>query len=193
MKIEQSEMRLAEGIAKRASFKWSAVEREDLASHLYLWLAEHQGALENYRRQPGGEGALYVALSREARNYCVKEQQHRNGALLDDDNYSQEEIKTALPLIFDQSNRPLSSVAVHPHYGNAIEDIQDASLVTAVLADVSRCFSMLDKEQKAVLAMRYRDDLSAREIAEVLKVKRMTVYNRLNRAIKALQNKLNGF
>lgn len=186
-------MRLAEGIARKASFKWSAVEREDLASHLYLWLAEHQGALETYRKQPGGEGALYVALTREARNYCIKEQTHRNGALLDDDNYSVDQIKTALPFVFDQSNRPLTQVAVHPSYGTPIEEVHDASLVTAVLADVARCFSMLDRDQKAVLAMRYRDDLSAREIAQVLKVNRMTAYNRLNRALKALQNKLNGF
>lgn len=193
MHVETSELQLAERIARRVGNKWSAVEVEDLTSHLYLWLMEHNGTVQRFRSEPGGEGKLYVSLYRVATKYCVNEQEVANGAPLDSDGYKLEVIVNALPFIFDETNWAQTTVAVHPISGAPMQRIShDSNTLVDLLTDIRRCFRQLTKDQQAVLAMRYRDDLHLAEIADILETTKMTARNRIARAVKSLQIKLNG-
>lgn len=192
MPVQPSELELAERIAKRVGQKWSAVEVEDLTSHLYLWLLEREKTLQRFRQEPGGEGKLYVSLYRAATKYCVAEQEQANGGPIELDGYRIEVIINALPYIFDQSNWAQTTVAVHPHNGSAMSRSHDSNTLVEVLTDIKRCFSKLSKDQQAILAMRYRDDLHLGEIADILGITKMTARNRIARAVKSLQIKLNG-
>lgn len=192
MHVEPSELELAERIARKVAAKWSAVEVEDLTSQLYLWLLERESTLQRYRKEPGGEGKLYVSLYRAATKYCVAEQEQANGAPLDADSYKIEVIVNALPYIFDQGNWAQTTVAVHPHSGSALSRSNDSNTLVEVLTDIKRCFSKLSKDQQDILAMRYRDDLHLSEIADILGITKMTARNRIARAVKSLQIKLNG-
>lgn len=192
MHVEPSELQLAERIARRVGHKWSAVEIEDLTSHLYLWLMEHNATVQRYRKEPGGEGKLYVSLYRVATRFCVSEQEASNGAPLDSDGYKLEVIVNALPYMFDESNWAQTTVAVHPQSGSPMQRIYDFNTLVDLLADIRRCFAKLSKDQQAVLAMRYRDDLHLSEIADILGITKMSARNRISRAVKSLQIKLNG-
>lgn len=192
MHVESSEMKLAERIARRVGGKWSAVEIEDLTSHLYLWLMEHNASVERYRKEPGGEGKLYVSLYRTATKYCVAEQEASNGAPIGMDGYKLEVIVNALPYMFDQSNWAQTTVAVHPHTGAPMERSYDSNVLVELMTDIKRCYGKLTTDQQAILAMRFRDDLHLAEIAEILNITKMTARNRIGRAVKSLQIKLNG-
>lgn len=192
MHVKPSELELAERIAKKVGSKWSAVEVEDLTSHLYLWLLERESTLQRYRQEPGGEGKLYVSLYRAATKYCVAEQEQANGGPLDADSYKVEVIVNALPYIFDQSNWAQTTVAVHPRSGSVVSRSHDSDTLLEILTDIKRCFSKLNKDQQDILAMRYRDDLHLGEIADILGITKMTARNRIARAVRSLQIKLNG-
>ena len=193
MHVESSELQLAERIAKRVGNKWSAVEVEDLTSHLYLWLMEHFQTVQRYRQEPGGEGKLYVSLYRVATKYCVAEQEASNGAPLDADGYKLEVIINALPYIFDETNWAQTTVSVHPTTGSPTQRSgYEYNTLVELLTDIRRCFRHLNKDQQAVLAMRYRDDLTLTEIADIIGATKMTARNRIARAVKSLQIKLNG-
>lgn len=192
MHVEPSELQLAQRIARRVGGKWSAVEVEDLTSHLYLWLMEHNATVQRYRKEPGGEGKLYVSMYRVATKYCVSEQELSNGAPLDADGYKLEEIVNALPYMFDQSNWAQTTVAVHPQNGSPVHKSYDFNKLLDLMTDIKRCYSKLTKDQQAILAMRYRDDLHLGEIADILGTTKMTARNRIARAVKSLQIKLNG-
>ena len=55
---------------------------------------------------------------------------------------------------------------------------------------MQRAMKSLDKKHRAVLTLRYFDDLSYDEITQVLKIPLGTVKSRLNTAIKALRKEL---
>ena len=148
--------------------------------------------VERYRQETGGEGKLYVSLYRAAVKYCVNEQEQANGASLGEDGYKLEVIVNALPYIFDISNFKHTSVQVHPHTGMPMQRATDSNQLMDLLMDIKRCFHKLTSDQQAVLAMRYRDDLHLHEIADILGTTKMTARNRVARAIKSLQIKLNG-
>lgn len=192
MKVQPNELQMAERIARRVAPKWSAVEREDLQSVLTLWLLERPQVLERYRREPGGEGKLYVALYRAATKFCVSEQEISNGSPIGEDGYKLDEIANALPFIFDESNMAVTEVRTNPHTGEALGRTYEHTSALDLLVDVRTAFSRLTKEQQDILAMRFRDGLNLAEIAEVLDITKMTARNRISRAIKSMQNRLNG-
>lgn len=192
MKVLPNELALAERIAKRMAPKWSAVEREDLQSVLTLWLLERPHVLERYRKEPGGEGKLYVALYRAAQKYCVAEQEVSNGSPLGEDGYRLEEIANALPFIFDQSNMAVTETRINPNTGAPIGSTFESNTLLDLMVDLRSAFARLTKEQQDILAMRFRDGLSLAEVAEVYDITKMAAANRIARAIKSMQNKLNG-
>jgi len=55
---------------------------------------------------------------------------------------------------------------------------------------IGGAMSSLDRKHRAILALRYFDDLSYEEIAQVLKIPLGTVKSRLNKAIKGLREEI---
>lgn len=189
MRLTTQELGIAEKIARLMGSKWSAVEIEDLTSHLCLWMLEHYHKVTQYREDEGGEGKLWVALRREAQRFAVKEQIHRSGGLLDDNqSYSLKEVLTALPLIFDSSSWPQTTVAQNPFSGAPVahQHSSEAGLALVLLSEVSAAFKKLPTGHREVLAMRFRDDMKLHEIAAVYDISHQAADKRVQRAIKAL-------
>lgn len=188
--LEPEELKLAEKVAIRIGSKWSAVEVDDLTSHLYLWLLNNIKSVERWRDETG-DGKLYVSLRREAAKFCAKEQAAAVGRPITAGNfYSPELLDRALPYIFEES--PQTVVAVNPVTGRAEHPTSEAGLAMAILTDIRTGFYGLNKELQEVLAWRYRDGLTLEEIGELRNLTKAGAGKSVERALSRLADSLAG-
>jgi DNA-directed RNA polymerase specialized sigma24 family protein len=188
--LEPEELKLAEKVAIRIGSKWSAVEVDDLTSHLYLWLLNNIKSVERWRDETG-DGKLYVSLRREAAKFCAKEQAAAVGRPITAGNfYSPELLDRALPYIFEES--PQTVVAVNPVTGRAEQPSSETGLAMAILTDIRTGFHGLNKELQEVLAWRYRDGLTLEEIGELRNLTKAGAGKSVERALSRLADSLAG-
>lgn len=191
MTVLPSEMRLADKVAWRVGSRWSAVEVDDLQSHLYLWLCENLRNLERWRTEPGDNGKLYVSLRREAAKYCAKEQAARVGRPIATDNfYTPALVERALPFIFEDT--PQTSVAENPVTGRPDHAGTDYDVALTILTDIRQTYYGLNPEIQTVLAWRFRDGLTLEEIGELKGITKDGGAKAVNRAIQRLVDALAG-
>lgn len=189
--LEPGELKVAERVALRVGSKWSAVETDDLTSHLYLWLVTNTRALERWRAEGEGEGKLYVALRREAAKYAAKEQAARVGRPIDAGNfYNVGLVGRALPFIFEES--PQTVVAENPVTGQAFEPAGDSGLALTILTDIRSAFYGLNREIRQVLEWRYRDGLTYEEIGELKSLTKQGAKKQVDRGVSRLVDALGG-
>lgn len=191
MTIETRELTLAGKIAQRIGSRWSAVEVEDLTSHLYLWLVEHSNQLANWRDQEGGEGKLYVSLRREAAKYCAKQQAAAVGRPIAADNfYTIELLNRALPYLFEET--PETIVDINPRTGQALFVNNESGNALAIMADIRGAFYGLNSEIRQVLEWRYQDGLTYEEIGELRNITKDGAKKVVDRAVSRLSDALSG-
>jgi len=192
--VVDNELTLARRLAFKTAQKWTAVEADDLASELTLWLFENADAVERYRAEEGGEGKLYVALRRHASRYCAREQAARTGAPLDHDaEYTTAQVERAMPFVFEDFVQ--SSVVVDPNTGAPLSSnyAGDYGVATAVLMDLRGAYADMPQEVKLVLALRFRDGLTYTEIADLTGCTKRTAIRRVSRAVQRVRDHLCGY
>lgn len=189
--LEPNELKLAEKIAYRIGSRWSAVEVDDLTSHLYLWLVSNVKALERWRDEESGEGKLYVSLRREAAKYSAREQAARVGRPITVGNfYTAELLDRALPYIFEDV--PQTSVLENPvtgHVGSVPSEFDNA---VTILADIKGAFYGLNPDVRRVLEWRYRDGLTFEEIGDLRNITKDGARKQAERALSRLVDALAG-
>lgn len=191
VELRPEELKTAEKLAWRIGSRWSAVEVEDLQSHLYLWLIEHYTVVERYRAEQRGAGKLFVALRREALKFCTRETAARIGQPLDRGNfYNEEMLDRALPFIFEAW--PETTVRQHPTTGAALDKPVQFGNALAIMADISGAFYGLPKDVIEVLEWRYRDGLTFDEIGDLRGITKEGARNLVTRCMKRLVDKLAG-
>jgi DNA-directed RNA polymerase specialized sigma24 family protein len=189
--LEPSELKTAERVASRIGSKWSAVEVDDLTSHLYLWLVQNVAAVTRWRSEPAGEGKLYVSLRREAAKYCAREQAARVGQPISRvDFYTTERVKRALPYIFEET--PETLVTENPVTGEPQFIPNEHGVAQSILADLRGSFYGLNREVQKVLAWRFRDGLSFEEIGELQNITKDGAKKQVDRAVQRLVDSLEG-
>jgi DNA-directed RNA polymerase specialized sigma24 family protein len=189
--LEPSELKTAERVGYRIGSKWSAVEVDDLTSHLYLWLVQNTAAVARWRSEPAGEGKLYVSLRREAARYCAREQAARVGQPISKvDFYTTERVKRALPFIFEAT--PETVVAENPVTGEAQHVPHEHGVAQTIIADLRGTFHGLNREVQQVLAWRFRDGLSFEEIGELKNITKDGAKKQIDRAVQRLVDSLEG-
>lgn len=186
--IHDHELTLARRVAGRVGSRWTAVDVEDLAGELILWLYTHADTVKRYRGEDGGDGKLFVALKRTAARYCVKEQENRTGGPLElSAAYSVEQIERALPYIFET----IPDTVIAEHYGRPVDPIPaEFNRAHAVLIDVRGAYDELPPEQRAVLSLRFRDGLTYADIGALAGVTDRGARRRVSRALVRLQDAL---
>lgn len=185
-----NEMKLAEKVAWRVGSKWSAVEIDDLTSHLYLWLVENTRALERWRLE-ASEGKLYVSLRREAAKFCAREQAARVGRPITENNfYNVGLVERALPFIFEDT--PQTTVAQNPVTGQPVSVPSEYDVALNLLTDIRQTFHGLNPDVKEVLAWRFRDGLTFEEIGELKGITKDGGKKSVDRAVIRLVNALAG-
>ena len=192
-RISMEDVDLAKRVARRVAQRWSLVELDDLTSELTVWLYENNEVVSRYRKEPEGEGKLFVALRRFATKYCAAEQATRQGAPLDySAKYSIQGIERALKVLFDEFPTSFGSI-VHPHTGHALEQWDpEIETARAVLMDTRAAFERLvDAEQVLVIA-RFQLDMTYRELAEMDGSTPTGVRKKLRRALRHMQQFMEG-
>lgn len=189
MEKYEKELRLADVIAAKMGRRWKAVEVDDLASHLYLWLLENQRALQRWRLEVGGEGKLYNSLRREAAKYCSAETSARVNRPIDDSPaYPVEVLERALPFIYEGT--PETLIRINPATGEPLEAFSESGRAQALLADIRGAYYGLPREIQEVLAWRFRDGLTYEEIGELSGMTKDGAKKRVTRAVRRLSDAL---
>ena len=185
------ELEIAETVANRIGSKWSAVEIDDLTSHLYLWLVQNARAVERWRGEENGQGKLYVSLRREAAKYSAKEQAARMGRPITANRYySVDRLDRALPFIFEDS--PQTEVVVNPITGKPEYVPGEFNKGVTILAEIKGAFYGLNTEVRVVLEYRYRDGLTYEEIGELRNITKAGARKQVERAVARLSDALAG-
>jgi DNA-directed RNA polymerase specialized sigma24 family protein len=190
LKIEPHELKLAEKVAARIGAKWSAVDIDDLTSHLYLWLFTNLRRVERWRAEEG-DGKLYVSLRSEAAKFCAKEQAAAVGRPINEGNfYTPEILDRALPYIFEDI--PQTTVKVNPVTGQPEATSLEPNLALTLLADIKGAFYGLHRRLQEELEWRYRDGLTLEEIGELRGLTKDGAKKRIDKALERLAGKLAG-
>jgi hypothetical protein len=193
MDFTPEEYELVKRISKSVSWKWSAVEEDDLRGQLYLWLCQNYRYVLEYRKLKKGEGKLHIALTREAQRYAVELQEARNGAFLDHDSlYPVSEVKRILPLIFSPINP--QSVAVNPRTGQPLEKFDNDAYETAFaeILDVRKAFEQLPQEFRMIIEFRYIDEMLFKEIGKLMGMSDTGARKKHDRSLEMISSSLNG-
>lgn len=189
--LEPNELKLAEKVAYRIGSRWSAVEVDDLTSHLYLWLVTNVKNVERWRGEDAGEGKLYVSLRREAAKYSAKEQAARVGRPIAVGNfYTADLLDRALPYVFEDT--PQTTALENPVTGQAQSVGSQFDRAVTIMADIRGAFYGLNPEIRRVLEWRYRDGLTFEEIGDLRNVTKDGAKKQVERAVSRLVDALAG-
>jgi len=190
LNIEPAELKLAEKVAARIGAKWSAVDIDDVISHLYLWLFTNIKLVERWRAEEGN-GKLYVSLRSEAAKYCASEQAAAVGRPISEGNfYTPAILDRALPYIFEDIPQP--TVKVNPVTGKPDPIHGETNLALTLLVDIKGAFYGLHRRLQEELEWRYRDGLTLEEIGELRGLTKDGAKKRIDKAIQRLADKLAG-
>jgi len=188
--LEPAELKLAEKVAARIGSRWSAVEIDDLTSHLYLWMLNNIRRVELWRAEDG-DGKLYVSLRSEAAKYSAKAQALSVGRPIAEGNfYTKQILERALPYIFEDI--PQTMVLVHPVSGHAESYRGESGVAMNLIIDIRQAFHGLHKKLQEELEWRFRDGLTFREIGELRDITEDGAKKRIDKAVSRLADKLAG-
>jgi RNA polymerase sigma factor (sigma-70 family) len=183
MKLTIDEIRIIRAIAKYFASKWRKISLDDLNSELMLWAFEHYKVIDEWRSDPKGEGKLYVTLKREAAKYCAKETAKYSIRPIDTENYyTIDQLVRIIPYLWESV----------PETGSNARLPQDTNLAVTILADVRSAYYNLSKEDRSLLEIRYRLELSQLEIGELLGLSDRGAEKRIRRALQKLHDNLGG-
>jgi RNA polymerase sigma factor (sigma-70 family) len=178
-------------IAKQTSRKWNTVEYEDLSQHLILFYFDKKEVFEAYKKHPLGEGSIRVALTREALRYCEVETMHVNKMLIEDGyTYTDNNIENALPFYYQDTLSSLTtSVMENPVTGGPVNDYHntDYNKALVIMLDLKIAYDKLSQEEQETLELRFRDELTLKEMSSIFGISSEGVRIKVNRIIKKLQ------
>ncbi len=178
--ITKEEHQLADRIAYDIGSRWQTIEIEDLNSHLYLWLYEHQKQVARFRLSEG-DGELFVSLKREAIKYCAAETAKKINRPLDADKfYNREMIKRTLPYLFE--GWPEIATSVNPVTDQPLGNGSDGE-VLAILLDLRSAFIKLNQSDQTVLRLKFADGLTLNEIGEIRGLAKTSIHSQIDKAL----------
>ena len=187
MIITPEELKAAKEVAKQISYKWKAIETEDLNAQLNEWLVKKAwtGKLQQWRENgTHGRNSLYFSMKSYANKYCLKQQEKQtlqeikpfdnNGNIIKYQ-YTKQQIKQALPYLWD--------------YDKIISNNQ--SELTDLYIQLKQAYNQLNYSQQIIIEYKYREGKTYNEIGEILNKTENATRMYISRLITKL-NKLIG-
>lgn len=182
IELTPDEMRLAADAARRAAWRWSGVEEEDLRAHLWAWLCQHYDTVLRYRDEQFGVAMLATALKRESLRACRKEQTAAQHAPIGSQtDYDKGMVERALPFIWDYNN----------WHQTTTPSSQTDEAIT-ILADISATYHTLSEQDRDLLAWRHREGETLAQIATRLGTTEEAARKRYAKAMRHLLEQLSG-
>lgn len=176
--LTQEEITIAEKVGSYYASRWKQVEKDDLISHLYLWMAERDSVqLQRWRDEGSLSPKLYKSLKREANHYCTIETSKKvNQDIYINNSYTLDIVKRTLPFVFDQPTveDPINSTAL------------------MIISDISCALYGMNKDDVEIITLRYREEYSHDQLAEHYSITTDAASQRLHRTLERLLNRLSG-
>lgn len=173
----------------------NVVEREDLEQEAWIWVLEHPARVEERKAtEDSGLGAYRLGqdLWKVMDVYARKEKAARGGYQPEDELFvSDAVINVVLPCVLKGDPTP------PVREGERVADTSDPAEGgnwLATFMDVQRAWEAADLtgQQRDLLVSYYRDGLTQKDVADILKISQPTVTKRLKRARAKLIDQLGG-
>jgi hypothetical protein len=175
----------------RAYASW--VSLPDVKAQLWHWTIENEEKVDNYLSQPDGERIIRSILTMEARTYAIKERAVSTGYSPEDLTwYSVTMIRKILPDVFDYEDwQSFESSGGDGRGSRPVANATGDKL--AVILDIKGALTSLQEDHVKLLREHYGKGVSLKACAIALGISDDAATKRLQRAVYAIKDKLNGY
>jgi RNA polymerase sigma factor (sigma-70 family) len=191
-------------IAKQFHSKFRMVPRDDIEQSMWLWFASHPNKVREWSKLDDQKQATKLfarSLRNAASDYCQKEKSAQEGYSFDDNFfYTKNLVENILPyMIKSESDDDIDLEAtldlVMQDLGltkGAGSAAAEHGNYLAFFADIKSAFYRLPEEKQNVLRLRYTDDLTYTQLADLINQSSNTARMKTERALSHLIRLLGG-
>jgi RNA polymerase sigma factor (sigma-70 family) len=202
--IAQEYQSLVSLIAKQFHRKFRMVPRDDIEQSMWLWFASHPNKVKEWSKLDDQKQATKLfarSLRNAASDYCQKEKSAQEGYSFDDNFfYTKNLVENILPyMIKSESDEDIDLEAtldlVMQDLGltkGAGSAAAEHGNYLAFFADIKSAFYKLPEEKQNVLRLRYTDDLTYTQLADLINQSSNTARMKTERALSHLIRLLGG-
>lgn len=193
--VDEAMIKEARHVARRVSRACRGlVNADDLQGDALVWAVKNRDKVEQWLNEGKvGRAKLNTALYRACQRAVSKERTRTTGALPGDSYYyTPEVLKDLLPETYTYDGWDYSSPAPRDGKITHTKAPSEGNNWLAMLVDVKWAVAGLPPDDQEVLALTFRDGMSARQAGEFLDVTDDTVRNRVDRALDRLSDRLGG-
>ena len=191
-------------IAKQFHRKYRMIERDDIEQSLWLWFATHPNKIREWTKiddKKQAEKLFARSLRNAASDYCQKEKAAQEGYSFDDNFfYTKNLVENILPyMIKSESDDDIDLEAtldlVMQDLGltkGAGSAAAEHGNYLAFFSDIKSAFYKLPEDKQNVLRLRYTDDLTYTQLADIINQSSNTARMKTERALNHLIRMLGG-
>jgi RNA polymerase sigma factor (sigma-70 family) len=191
-------------IAKQFHRKYGMIERDDIEQSLWLWFATHPNKIREWTKiddKKQAEKLFARSLRNAASDYCQKEKAAQEGYSFDDNFfYTKSLVENILPyMIKSESDDDIDLEAtldlVMQDLGltkGAGSAAAEHGNYLAFFSDIKTAFYKLPEDKQNVLRLRYTDDLTYTQLADLINQSSNTARMKTERALNHLIRMLGG-
>jgi RNA polymerase sigma factor (sigma-70 family) len=191
-------------IAKQFHRKYGMIERDDIEQSLWLWFATHPNKIREWTKiddKKQAEKLFARSLRNAASDYCQKEKAAQEGYSFDDNFfYTKSLVENILPyMIKSESDDDIDLEAtldlVMQDLGltkGAGSAAAEHGNYLAFFSDIKSAFYKLPEDKQNVLRLRYTDDLTYTQLADIINQSSNTARMKTERALNHLIRILGG-
>jgi RNA polymerase sigma factor (sigma-70 family) len=202
--IAQEYQSLVSLIAKQFHSRYKMVPRDDIEQSMWLWFASHPNKVKEWSKLDDQKQATKLfarSLRNAASDYCQKEKSAQEGYSFDDNFfYTKNLVENILPyMIKSESDDDIDLEAtldlVMQDLGltkGAGSAAAEHGNYLAFFADIKSAFYKLPEEKQNVLRLRYTDDLTYTQLADIINQSSNTARMKTERALNHLIRMLGG-
>lgn len=169
--------------------------REDIQSEIYAFAWKNRSSFERYLMEEESTRKAWNHLVSSLRRAGEREARRQRAIAVgydhNDEYFYDRDLIT--DLIFSVGNE-----TVHPMIGDELEDRRSATPMAergnwfAMLTDVRHCLDGLEPKDRAILLMRFADEMSASEVGNQFDISRQAVDDRVERSLTKMLDCLGG-
>lgn len=202
--IAQEYQSLVSLISKQFHRKYKMVERDDIEQSLWLWFATHPNKIREWTKigdKKQAEKLFARSLRNAASDYCQKEKAAQEGYSFDDNFfYTKNLVENILPyMIKSESDDDIDLEATLDLVMQDLGITQGGGSAAAehgnylaFFSDIKSAFYKLPEEKQNVLRLRYTDDLTYTQLADIINQSSNTARMKTERALNHLIRILGG-
>lgn len=175
-------------------------DKADVQQELIIWCLNHEDKVRGWldpNQEPvdrkGGIKQLAKTMNREADKYCRSRKAKICGYdVRDDFFYSVGLLEELLPYVHDQSKWVGGQQSMNVRVSNGGSDPAEGHNYLAMMVDTKAAYEKLEPEDQLLITMRYHENLTMNQIANMLEIAVSTVSRRVNKALKRMVRELGG-